>query len=69
MIEEYTIKGRSVDAEDTRAGGIADKIVEGFVIEMQCTMNTQNMVYDWLVWMKPLTLIRTQPCEIDARAN
>jgi len=39
MIEEYTIKGRSVDAEDTRAGGIADKIVEGFVIEMQCTMN------------------------------
>jgi len=34
MIEEYTIKGRSVDTEDTRANGIAEEIVEGFVINM-----------------------------------
>ena len=47
-LESYDrgIKGSSVDTEDTRASGIAEEIVKGVVIEMQCTMNTQNMVYD-----------------------
>jgi len=41
-LESYDrgIKGSSVDTEDTRMSGIAEEIVEGFVIEMRCTMIT-----------------------------
>jgi len=64
QFKESAIKGRSVD---TKAGGIADKIVEGFVVEVKCTMNTGNMVYDRLIWMEPLALVITRLCEVGAR--
>jgi len=69
VFKESAIKGRSVDTKGTRTSGIADKIAEGFVVEVKCTMNTENMVYDRLIWMKPLTLVITRLCEVDGRVD
>jgi len=46
VIKEFAINGRSVDTEGTRTSGIAEEIVERFVIETKCSMNTINMVFD-----------------------
>jgi len=42
VIKESAIKGRSVDTKGTGASGIADKIIERFVVEAKCSMNTPN---------------------------
>jgi len=46
VIKEFAINSRSVDAEGTRASGIAEEIVERFVIETKSSMNIINMVFD-----------------------
>jgi len=69
MIKKFAINGRGGDTEGTRASGIAEEIVEGFVIEAKRSMNTDDVVYDRLFWMEPLTLVRIWPCEVDARVD
>jgi len=43
LIKEFAMKGRGPDTEGTRASGITEKIVEGFVVEAQCSMNTEHI--------------------------
>ena len=69
VIKEFAISGRGVDTEDTRANRIREEIVERFVIEAKCSMNTPNMVTDWPIWMEPLTLVIVRPCEVNARVE
>jgi len=45
VIKVFAINGRSVDTEGTRTSGIAEEIVERFVIEMKCSMNPLNMAF------------------------
>jgi len=44
VIKVFAINGRSVDTEGTRASGIAEEIVERFVVEAKRSMNIINMV-------------------------
>ena len=44
VIKEFAINSRSVDTEGTRASGIAEEIVERFVVEAKRSMNIINMV-------------------------
>jgi len=46
VIKVFAIKCRSGDTEGARASGIAEEIVEGFVVEAKCSMNTPNMPHD-----------------------
>jgi len=46
MIKVFAINGRSVDTEGTRASGIAEEIVERFVIETKSSMNIINTVFN-----------------------
>jgi len=45
VIKEFAINSRGVDTEGTRASRIPEEIVEGFVIEANCSMNIINMVF------------------------
>ena len=49
VIKEFARNGRSVDTEGTRASGIAEEIVERFVVEANCSMNIINMVFSRLI--------------------
>jgi len=44
--KEFAIDGRGVDTEGTRASGIMEEIVERFMIERKCSMNSIKMVSD-----------------------
>jgi len=44
LIKDFGIKGRGIDTEGTRASRIMEEIVEGFVVETKCSMNTGNML-------------------------
>jgi len=46
MIKESAINGRGVDTEGTRTSGIMKEIIERFVIERKCSMNSIKMVSD-----------------------
>jgi len=46
MIKEFAINGRGVDTEGTRPSGIMEEIVERFVIERKCSINSIEMVSD-----------------------
>jgi len=39
LINDFAIDGRGSDTEGTRASGIAEEIVEGFVVEAKYSMN------------------------------
>jgi len=43
LIKEFAMKSRGPDREGTRASGIAEEIVEGFVVEAQRSMNTKHV--------------------------
>jgi len=45
LINDFTINGGGGDTEGTRTSGIAEEIVERFVVEAKYSMNVQNMVY------------------------
>ena len=49
VIKVFAINSRGVDTEGTRASGIAEEIVERFVVEANCSVNSINMVSDRLV--------------------
>jgi len=49
VIKQFAIRGRGANTESTRASGIAEEIVERFVVEAECSMNTINMIFDWLI--------------------
>jgi len=44
--KEFAIDGRGVDTEGTRASRIMEEIIERFVIERKCSMNSIKMVFD-----------------------
>ena len=69
MIKEFAINGRSVDTEGSRASGIIEEIVERFVIERKCSMNSIEMVSDRPIQMEPLILVITWPFEVNARVE
>jgi len=43
LIKEFAMKGRGLNTEGTRASGMAEEIVEGFVVEAQRSMNTEHV--------------------------
>jgi len=45
-IKEFAINGRDIDTEGTRASGIMEEIIERFVIERKCSMNSIKMASD-----------------------
>jgi len=45
-IKEFAINGRGIDTEGTRASGIMEEIIERFVIERKCSMNSIKMASD-----------------------
>jgi len=46
VVKEFDNKGRGGDTKGTRASGIAEEIVERFVVEAQESMNIPNLIYD-----------------------
>jgi len=42
----FGIKGRGLDTEGTGTSGIAEEIIERFVVETKCSLHTVNMLYD-----------------------
>jgi len=46
VIKVFGIKGRDLDTEGTGTSGIAEEIIERFVVETICSMHTENMLYD-----------------------
>jgi len=49
VIKVFGIIGRDLDTEGTRTSGIAEEIIKRFVVEMKCSMHTENMLYDGLI--------------------
>ena len=69
VIKVFAINGRGADTEGTRSSGVAEEIIERFVVEAKCSMDAPNMPHDRLIWMEPLTLVIIWPREVNARVN
>ena len=48
-IKVFAMKCRGGDTEGTRTSRIAEEIIERFVIETKCSMNTPNMSHDRII--------------------